>query len=282
MPGRRLKSLGLFGAGLVLSAALASCGATGNAATTGDSTQPQKQSSTSSSSSTTTTTTPKLSLPVRVLEVGDSLGEDLGFGLGYEFANDPKVHFFPDAVGDTGLANEPYYDWLTHLRTDLATSHPQVVVVFLGANDTQGFATASGVVSFPSTAWDRAYSERVAQFMSEATSAGAKVIWVGMPVMKGASDALLASNLSSMNAIYETQAAKHPGVTYMSSMSLFATPSGQFTPTSPGPNGTTYDLRAPDGIHLANDGEDLLAAAVVREMDNLYGLHLRPVPPPLP
>lgn len=282
MPGRRLKSLGLLGAGLALSAALASCAGRGSAATANSSTTAPTQPSTSTSSSTSTTTVVRLSLPVTVLEIGDSLGEDLGFGLAYELANDRRVHLFPDAVGDTGLANEPYYNWFNHLRSDLAATHPQVVVIFLGANDTQGFSTGSSVVSFPSSAWDRAYSRRVGQLMTEATSAGAKVIWVGMPVMKGASDSLLASNLSTMNSIYETQAAKHPGVTFMSSMSIFATPSGQFTATSPGPNGTTYDLRAPDGVHLANDGEDLLAAAVIREMDRLYGLHLKPVPPPVP
>jgi hypothetical protein len=269
-------------AAVVLSCLLAACGAAGAGPTTSSNAPGSTPTTTKlATSSTTTTTLPKLSLPLTVLEIGDSLGEDLGFGLSYEFANQKKVQFFGDAVGDTGLARPDYYDWLTHLATDLATTKPQVVVIFLGANDTQGLTGGTTVEPFGTAGWNSAYATRVGQLMSEATSAGARVIWVGMPVVDAASDQILASNLATMNGIYEREAAHHPGVTYLSSMSIFATPSGAFTMTKPGPSGSTYILRAPDGVHLANAGEDLLAALVVSTMNRLYGLHLQVLQPPV-
>jgi len=265
--------------GFVAAATLAACG--GQAAS-GGSTRPtvkgtSPHTTTSTSSTTTTTTQPKLTGDISVLEIGDSLGEDLGFGLSYEFANDHNVHFYPAAVGDTGLVRPDYYNWPAHLQSELATDHPQVVVVFLGGNDSQNIATPSGVEVFGSAAWKATYAERAAQLMTEATSAGARVIWVGMPVMQ---DPTLSSNMQMMDTIFKAVAASHPGVVYLDSWPLFSTPSGQYTATKTGPNGQTWVLRDPDGTHLDSDGGDLLAAAVVAKMNASYGLHLPVLQPP--
>lgn len=272
--------------GVVLAAGLAACGtpaaakvagrgSTGRPGTTGPS--EHATTSTSTTSTTTTSTLPKLTGTISVLEIGDSLGEDLGFGLGYELASDRTVHFYGDAVGDTGLARPDYYDWPAHLASELAAIHPQVVVVFLGANDSQNMTTSSGIVVFGTAAWKATYAERVAAVMSEATSAGARVIWVGMPVME---DPTLSSNMAMMDSIYRREAGLHPGVTYLDSWPLFSTPSGQYTATKTGPNGQTWLLRDPDGIHLDSAGGDLLASAVVAKMNASYGLHLPVLLPP--
>jgi hypothetical protein len=47
---------------------------------------------------------PTAAKPITILDVGDSLGEDLGLGLGYTLDTNPLVHVLQDAVGDTGLA----------------------------------------------------------------------------------------------------------------------------------------------------------------------------------
>lgn len=286
---RAARWFGTVGTGFVLAATLAACsssahagpnstsGRTSTSAGSDSTTSSLPTSSTSSTSSTTTSTTVKLSGQVTVLEIGDSLGEDLGFGLSYELANDHSIRLLADAVGDTGLVRSDYYDWPAHLRSELAASHPQIVVVFLGANDSQGFATSSGVEAFGTPAWMTTYGQRVAQIMSEATSAGARVIWVGMPIMQ---DPTLSSNVKLMNSIFERQAASHPGVTYLPSWNLFTNAAGQYTATTTGANGQTYILRDPDGIHLDSAGGDLLAAAVVAKMNSSYGLHLPVLQPP--
>ena len=80
-------------------------------------------------------------MPARpVLEVGDSLGIDLGWGLTDELSGS-KHRLIAVAVGDTGLAEPSYYDWPAQLSVDLRLYHPGTVIVFLGANDVESFYT---------------------------------------------------------------------------------------------------------------------------------------------
>ena len=63
---------------------------------------------------TTTTTLPRLhqptdTKPMTILDVGDSLGEDLGLGLGYTMGTNPLVHLIQAAHGDSGLARPDFY-----------------------------------------------------------------------------------------------------------------------------------------------------------------------------
>ena len=76
-----------------------------------------------------------------------------------------------------------YYDWPAHLATLLALDHPQVVVVFIGANDDQGLYVDGAPAAPGSLAWVAGYAQRVDDVAREVTSAGARLVWVGMPPM---------------------------------------------------------------------------------------------------
>jgi len=119
-----------------------------------------------------------------VLEVGDSLGIDLGWGLSDELPGS-RHRLVVAAVGDTGLAEPSYYDWPAQLIVDLRLYHPATVVVFLGANDVESFYSNNRFLPFGSPGWAAYYGGRVAKMMDEAVGAGAKVLWVGMPPMEG-------------------------------------------------------------------------------------------------
>jgi hypothetical protein len=264
----------------LLALAAAACG---HAAASTNSTTPNPASGSSlphgvkqPTSSTPTTATATTAAPIAtsggkatVLEVGDSLGIDLGWGMQWALTNDGNVTLVQDAKGDSGLSNVGYYDWPSVLQSEVQATHPQVVVVFLGANDWQGF-TDNGQVLEPGTpGWTAAYAQRVGTMMSEATSAGARVLWVGMPIMGPSS---FSGEMQTLDGIYQSEAAKHPGATYYSSWSLFSTPSGQFNGGTTDVAGTASPLRDSDGIHLATGGEDLLGSAVVKELKSLYRL----------
>ena len=94
---------------------------------------------------------PTVAKPMTILEVGDSIGEDLGFGLADEIGSDPRVHVLQNAVGDTGLSNLAYFDWPATLAQQLREYHPKLVVVMLGGNDWQGFALPNGEVAYTGT-----------------------------------------------------------------------------------------------------------------------------------
>jgi hypothetical protein len=219
-------------------------------------------------------TQPTAAQPLRILQIGDSLGEDLGFGMSNELARIRHVHFFPAAYGDSGLANTSFYNWPVHLRSELASDHPQVVVVFLGGNDSQGFDVNGQPVLFATAAWRSAYTARVATMMNEALSAWARVVWVGMPAMDDPSDPSLSGNMALLDSIYRHEVTLHRGTSYLSAWRVLGGPGGSYRASITTSSGQVLALRQPDGVHLAPTGENMLAAAVVAQIERLYHVKL--------
>jgi lysophospholipase L1-like esterase len=210
---------------------------------------------------------PTAARPLVMVDIGDSLGEDLGFGLGDQFGSNSLVALHQQSVEDTGLARPDYYDWPAHLEQYLQKWHPKVVVAMFGGNDAQNFIQDNKVVTFGSALWRVDYAERVAQIMDEVTASGAHLLWVGMPIMQ---DAGFAREMEQLNAIYAAQAAKHPGVTYFSAWKLFSDSSGHYSAYLTTPSGQQIEARDPDGVHIAPAGWDYLAASLVRPMESAW------------
>jgi hypothetical protein len=205
------------------------------------------------------------------LKVGDSLGEELGFGLRDLLVNVRYVTVLQEAIGDSGLARPDFYNWPLHLRMELAQYHPSAVVVMLGGDDGQGFVDGGRTVEFGTALWTSIYSQRVASIMAEATSAGAHVIWVGLPIM---GSAYFSSEMAKMNAIYIAQSARHLGVTFVPTWSLFANAAGVYSAYLPGSTGQSELMRNPDGVHFSGAGEDRLAASVISAMNAAWKIHI--------
>lgn len=214
---------------------------------------------------------PSAAHPLVLLKIGDSLGEELGFGLTDVIGPTPAVRVLQDAVGDSGLARPDFYNWPVHLASELRADRPAAVVVLLGGDDGQNFVDAGTVVHFGTARWHAVYSSRVAEMMDEATQAGAHVLWVGVPIM---SSPVLSAEMAKMNSIYAAQAARHPGVTFLSTWSLFASPHGTYAASLPDASGKPVLLRNPDGVHFSRAGEDRLATAVVAAMDRAWHISI--------
>jgi hypothetical protein len=209
--------------------------------------------------------------PLRVVEIGDSLGIDLGIQLRSLLDARATVRTLVASVGDSGLSNISYYDWPAHLATMLTTNHPQLVVVFIGANDDQGLSLA-GVVAVPGTsAWIAGYAGRVDAIVSEATNAGARVVWVGMPPM--ASPELNAA-MGLEDAIYQRETETFPGALYVPSVPVLGNPAGLYEGTGTDESGQPVTLRTPDGVHLTPAGAALLAQTVIDAVDKRWHLSL--------
>lgn len=215
---------------------------------------------------------PSVKRPLSLLEIGDSLGEDLGMGLHDVLGAHHDVRLYTRAVGDTGLANVNYYNWPAVLETDLRTLHPGLVVVFLGGNDAQGFDVGQRPALFGTAFWKSQYAARVAKVLSEARAAHAAVLWVGMPIMASST---FSSEMSEINAIYAAAVAKDKAAHYYSTWKLFSNSAGAYTQYLPGPNGTSLEVRDADGVHIApTAGTDLVASAVVKAIDKDFGVRI--------
>jgi len=240
---------------------------------------PGTSSKTTSAKSTTTTTRPSLpqptaAKPLTILDVGDSLGEDLGLGLGYTLDTNPLVHVIQAARGDTGLARPDYYDWPAHLKALLNQYHPQVVMILIGGNDAQSFDYNNGVVDFGSAQWHTIYSARVALMMSEVLKAKAKLLWVGLPIMQ---NPVFGASMQTLNAIYRFQAAQHPGlVDFFPTWSLFSNAQGQYSAYLANSSGQTVLARDGDGIHIAPPGGcDIIAIASTKQIEKIWHVRLK-------
>lgn len=208
--------------------------------------------------------------PLRVLLIGDSLGLDLGGSLQNRLASTGVVAATLDGKESTGLTRPDYFNWPAELASDLPRVNPQVVVVMMGANDPQNFLGPPGI-AFGTDAWNKEYRHRVAQFMREATSQGAQLVWVGLPPMQ---DPGLNARVQTINQLQQEAAAKVPNVTYLASTPIIGGPGGSYAPyvTKGGQN---INVRTPDGIHITPDGGALLSNAVVRLLHQKLGIQIQ-------
>ena len=248
---------------------LGACGAGASAGTS--------LSSAHSTTTSTTTTMPPLrqptaAKPLTILAVGDSLGEDLGLGLGYTVGTNRLVRIVQDAHGDSGLARPDYYNWPAVLESELGEYHPQIVTILIGGNDAQNFLVNNEPVVFGSAQWHTIYAQRVALMMKETLKAGARMLWVGLPIMQ---DSTFAASMQMLNAIYKAQALAHPGVIFFPTWKLFSNAQGQYSAYLTNSSGQTVLARDPDGIHIAPPGGcDIIALAAVREIEAVWHVHL--------
>jgi hypothetical protein len=164
-----------------------------------------------------------------------------------------------------------YLDWPTHLASLLADDHPQLVVVFIGANDDQGLYVDGSPTAPGTLAWVSGYTQRVDDVLQEAASARARVVWVGMPPMANPD---LNTAVQREDGIYQRETQRFPETLYVSSAPVLASASGLFETIGNDDAGQPAALRTPDGVHLTPAGAAVLAHWVIDAIDSRWHLSL--------
>ena len=178
--------------------------------------------------STSTTTPQHLAFALghcRILEIGDSLGDDLEYGIRHELQFTPGLKLIQRNKTSTGLSATWFYNWPAHLESDLQQYHPNLVVILFGANDEQALAVHGVSQPFGSLKWHTAYVARVRRIDRLVTKAGAYAFWVGLPIAEPKS---YSEGLEALNDIYEKVATSTPGVTFQPMWHLLATKGGHY------------------------------------------------------
>jgi lysophospholipase L1-like esterase len=209
---------------------------------------------------------------LRVVIIGDSLAAGLGFFAERVFR--PRlVTVSGQGRISTGLARPDYFNWPFTMHRIVDRFDPDLVIVMLGENDHQSLQTVQGhqEAQLGTFAWPTTYRHRVEGMMRIATSEGAKVVWVGLPV---SADPGFRVHSLRQNEVFEEAAQSIDGVTYFDAWDRFRKPRGGYTAYYR-EGGQVILIRAADGLHFNAVGYTILAREVAKLASKEFGLSPR-------
>lgn len=199
--------------------------------------------------------------PRVVALVGDSMmAVGLSDVLLRETANHQNLHVVKAFRSGTGLARPDVFDWMQEYPAMIAGEKPDAVIVAIGANDGQGFVEDGKTLAYGSDAWVKVYQQRTADFLSLLTQDGAHVVWVGLPPMKAGG---YNERAAEINRIAYTVVSQNPLATWWNPQPYIGDESGGFRELETAANGKTTRIRSADGIHLSDEGAELLVPALM-------------------
>lgn len=188
--------------------------------------------------------------PVRVWVGGDSMGGELGFALEPVLEQTKGFKTITYYKESTGICRYDFFDWGGQIKSMMKTAEPDATVIMIGTNDTQSVWKGGKWIAYGTSAWKRAYEDRVGEIMDTMLEGGARrVYWVGMPIM---GEGWRNSRMRLINRIFRKQAEERPGAEFIDIWGLYAHADGSFDPS----------LRLGDRVHFTIAGQGLLADAV--------------------
>ena len=217
--------------------------------------------------------------PLRLYVAGDSVDQVFGSSLVNLGEATGLVKGRNDYKVSSGLSRPDFFDWPQRLVDEIVDFKPDAAAVLFGANDGQDVMYQGKVLKVGTKAWQAVYAQRVSQAMDLLTKGGRRVYWVGNPIMR---DYGYRQRVAMMNHIYEAEAQKHPGVTFVSTWQLMADAKGSYSDYLKDANGDSVLMRAPDGIHLTRAGGDRMAALVLGIIEKDWGMNGASSPSPSP
>lgn len=217
---------------------------------------------------------PSVDNKLRVAIVGDSLSQGLGPEIAGLFDADVS-RVLPLGRQSTGLARIDYFNWQSAMRQIEEEFRPDLMFVMLGSNDNQAQITHEGdSVPVGSVAWIEAYRERADAFLRTATSAGTRVVWVGIPVVQ---ERRRWEFYRRVNDVFHDAAREDPLATYLDSWALFQGRDGDYAAFLRNEHGSLQLMRAGDGVHFTPAGYGYLARQAIRRAAEAFDLPQRAV-----
>ena len=208
----------------------------------------------------------KAQKPRHVALAGDSM---MAVGLSGQLRRDlaeykdsvTTVNAFRSA---TGLARPEVYDWMKKYPALTATTTPDVVIVAIGANDTQNLAVNKKVLTIGSEEWQEEYATRVEEYLNLLTKDGAVVLWLKLPPM-GNKSKRYNDNVIKVNEVAYKVVAQNPSAIWWDPWARFLDKNGKFQDFGVvTEGGKKVRLRQEDGTHLTENGAKLITGDIVQ------------------
>ena len=186
--------------------------------------------------------------PLRVYVAGDSFVDSMAEVLAETGTKNGLMTVLPDGHPNSGLSDPSYIDWPVRLRQAMANDPaPEAVVFMAGANDGVPIRTGAGTLEYGTAAWNTEYARRAAEIMDIVGPTGARMYYVGQPIMRESKQNRIANDI---NIAISKEAASRPWVTYIDSWSLLTDTNGNYAAYLTTSGGEAVKARADDGIHL--------------------------------
>ncbi|HEX7776732.1 MAG TPA: DUF459 domain-containing protein [Parvibaculum sp.] len=215
---------------------------------------------------TTTETAPDAATPAKehynVVVFGDSLGDGVWAGLYHVLHKDKRFSVIRKSRVATGFVRQDYYDWNQAVRDAAADTKIDIAVVVMGTNDRQTIVEDGARYALFEPKWREIYEARIDDFTETLKKSGARIYWVGLPVMRSAT---FESDMETFTQIFESRA-KANDVTFIPTHDIAADKEGKYDAYRTDASGRKRLLRAEDGIHFTMDGYELLARAIGGEI----------------
>jgi hypothetical protein len=200
----------------------------------------------------------------RVLVLGDAIGGGLGAGLSRMAESSGDYDVSNRFNEESGLARPEVYDWPATVSKILGSNAYDVIVVVLGANDTQAIRQDGLRIVFGSEPWAEAYAARVDRLLAELSASGARIIWVGPPPMREPDyDAAVRDIAAIQRARVEAR-----GLTFIDMRPDLSGPGGVYADTGPDETGTVRRLRGRDGISFYKAGNNRMGQIVLAAIES--------------
>lgn len=203
----------------------------------------------------------------QVALVGDSM---MAVGLAPVLRRSMNVERGPRFVrayrSGTGLGRPDVFNWPAQYPQMIGAARPGLVICAIGANDAQNFQVDRTVYVFGTAAWKQVYADRVRHFARLLSRDGARVLWIGMPVMR---ENGFSRRMASVNALVKEVLTEFPQITWIDPNPYVAGEGGSFQQYLKDQRGKLVRLRADDGIHLSEEGAAYLLPAISNWMQRV-------------
>jgi len=210
---------------------------------------------------------PKLPKLTNLLVTGDSLSMPLDQILTRRLAGRGVKTDRQPHIG-TGISKTDLLDWTVESAKQ-AKKKPQAVVIFIGANEGFPLKTPKGPSADCCTPdWAAAYANRVRTMMQTyLTSKDVRVYWLLVMAPRDPDRQKIAR---AVNAAVRVAGANYGSQVRVLDMPAIFTPDGKYRDAI-SVDGKQKLVRRPDGIHLNDDGAEIAADAVMKNLEQDFG-----------
>jgi hypothetical protein len=207
----------------------------------------------------------------KILIVGDSLGNNLAYGMQRQLAATEGIELVIRSKSSTGLSNSWFYNWPKKIKPFIEQSDPDLVIVMLGTNDHQNMNIDGSVAEFDSKKWNAKYESEATKLIKQSIDSGAYVLWVGLPIMQSS---YFASYMAVLNERSSNAVSQNSGANFLATWDLMADNRGKYREWAK-VNGKNQKIRGTDGIHFTWVGQNVLATYVIAEMQEIFNVKIK-------